>query len=257
MKTSRVIFGILIGLLISISALAQSSDTQLWYAMKFKIKPERLNEFVEYNKTYTSTCQENNYSFPIYVWRSQMYNYYWFTPIKDYNTVNEIMAEAWEFIPNMEKGFVRDFYENIEYQEEFFIRSIDSLSYKPKQNVEGLDYIEWWVNYMKPWTGGKYRRAFKACCNMQELNDFDYPMLALHSDIGMPGGSSYIMVFRGKNPADLYNHFEKAVANLDLEAKTLFKELDAVMRKFEKIPFWYQKELSYIPNEVINVDVIF
>ena len=101
---------------------------------------------------------------------------------------------------------------------------------------------------MKPWTGGKYRRAFKSSNEMQKKATFEYPIGALHSDIGMNGGSSYIRVFWGKDEADLYNHFNEIKENLDEVAAEMIGELNAVRRKFEKIPFWYQKDLSYTPE---------
>ena len=83
---------------------------------------------------------------------------------------------------------------------------------------------------------------------MQKKANFEYPIGALHSDIGMNGGSSYIIVFWGKDEADLYNHFNEIKENLDEVAAEMIGELNAVRRKFKKIPFWYQKDLSYTPE---------
>jgi len=61
----------------------------------------------------------------------------------------------------------------------------------------------------------------------------------------MNGGSSYISVFWGKDVADLYTHQDKAWELLGEEVQQMINDLDPFRRKFEKIRFWYQKDLSY------------
>ena len=68
------------------------------------------------------------------------------------------------------------------------------------------------------------------------------------SAVSMNGGSSYTRVFRGKDVADLYANNRKAQDLFNEEAKQLLNDLVPLRRKFEKIPLWYLKDLSYTPE---------
>ena len=61
-------------------------------------------------------------------------------------------------------------------------------------------------------------------------------------------GPAIITVFWGKNPADLYAHARKDWEMLGEEVREMINYLSSTTRKFEKIPFWRQKDLSYTPK---------
>jgi hypothetical protein len=249
MKITKLIFAFIIGLFITASVIAQSNENQLFFASKVIIKPEKVEQYIELSKVWVSACKEYNYPYSFSVWRSNIYDFYWFYPADDYNEVTEMTSKAWsEIIPNMEEGFPAEYFENIEYSESFFIRWVDSLSYNPQTSIEGLGYAEWWVHYMKPWTGLAYRKAFKNATDIRKKANFEYPTAVLQSDIGMNGGSAYISVFWGTDVADLYTHQNKAWELLDDEAQQMILDLVPLRRKYEKIGFWYQKDLSYSPE---------
>lgn len=83
---------------------------------------------------------------------------------------------------------------------------------------------------------------------MRKKLNSPYPTGVLHSDIGMKGGESYINVFWGKDVADLHTHQTKTWESYGEEAQQMVSDLVPLRRKFEKIRFWYQKELSYTPE---------
>lgn len=161
MKTIHLIFAFVIGLFITTSVIAQSNENQLFYAVKRTVKPKKIDNYNELSKTFASACKEHNYPYSFSVWQSNIYDFYWFYPVSDYNAVKEANTAAWEIVYKMEEGFAAKFYENIEYEEDFFINYIDSLSYTPETPVDGLVYDEWWINYVQPWTGLEFRKAFK------------------------------------------------------------------------------------------------
>ena len=82
---------------------------------------------------------------------------------------------------------------------------------------------------------------------MDRKGDFEYPIIRMQSDIGM-NGPAIITVFWGKNPADLYAHARKDWEMLGEEVREMINYLSSTTRKFEKIPFWRQKDLSYTPK---------
>ena len=98
---------------------------------------------------------------------------------------------------------------------------------------------------MKPWTGSEFRKAFKQVADIRKKANFEYPTGILQSDIGMNGGSSYISVFWGKDVADLYTRQNKAWELLGEEVQQMILDLVPLRRKFEKISFWFQEDLSY------------
>ena len=248
MKTTNLIFAFILGLIVTTSVTAQSNENQLYYTIKRTVKPDKIDNYIELSKTWANACKEHNYPYSFSVWQSNIYDFYWFYPVSDYNDVTEANNEAWKIVPKIEEGFPAKFYENIEYEEDFFIRYVDSLTYNPETEIESLVYAEWWIHYTKPLTGMQYRKAIKYCVEKQKKANLEYPIWTFKSDIGMNGGSSYIRVFLGKDIVDLNSCLGKMWENLGEEGQKMSKDLTPVRRKFEKIPFWYQKELSYTPK---------
>ena len=93
-------------------------------------------------------------------------------------------------------------------------------------------------------TGEKYREAFKQAIIMDDRANFEYPISRFHSDIGM-NGPAIVTVFWGKNAADLYSHVEKDWEILGDEVRKMIDDFRHNTRKFERIPFWYLKDLSF------------
>jgi hypothetical protein len=247
MKTTKLIFTFVLVLLFAPSVIAQETENQLFAALKHSVKPEKIDEYKELMKKFASACKEYNYPFSYSVWQSSLPDFYYFYPVKDYNTVEELNSEAWKIIPKMEPDYAKKLFETIESWDQFFLRGIDSLSYNPENGPiigEDLVYAEWWVNNYKTWTGWKYRNAFKRAIEMNKKAKSEYPIYRLQSDIGM-NGPAIITVFWGKNEADLNTHQDKNWENFGEEVQEMINDFRSTTRKFEKIPFWFQKDLSY------------
>ena len=247
MKTTKLILAFLLVLLFAPSAFAQEEENQLVYAFKHTVKPEKIDEYKELMKKFIIACKKYNYPFRISAWQSSLPDFYYFYPVKDYNAAKEVSSEAWEIVPKLESDYAKKLFETIESWEGFFLRGIDSLSYKPETSVEGLVYAEWWINHYKTWTGSKYRNTFKRTVEMQKKANFEYPIRRFQSDIGM-NGPAIITIFWGKNRADLNNQVEKIWENLGEEVQEMINDFSSTTRKFEKIQFRHLKELSYSPE---------
>lgn len=248
MRTTKLIFSIIIGLCVTTSAFAQSNENQLFYASKATVKADKIEQYIGLSKKWAEACEEHNYEFSFTVWQSNIYDFYWFYPVDDYNAVKDITAKSWELVPKLDEGFVKEYLENIEFSEDFFIHYIDSLSYTPETPVEGLVYAEWRISYNKPYSGMKFRKAFKHAVDMREQLNSEYPSGSLYGDIGMNGGECYIKVFWGKNPADLHTTQSETWNSFGEEVHQVIRDLQPSRRKFEVIPFWFQKEMSYSPE---------
>lgn len=250
MKATKIITSFVCLILISSTLVAQRTENQLFYATKHTVKPEKIEQYKDLMSKYASACKEHNYPFAFSGWQSTNPDFYYFYRVKDYNTADEIGVEAWKIVPKMESGYAKKLFETIESWDTFFLRNIDSLSYNPENGSvagEELPYAEWWINYHQTWTGGKYRKTFRKGVDMQKKTNFDYPIYRLQSDIGM-NGPAIISIFWGKNPADLYAHMQKNWNNLGEEVQSMINDFGSTTRKFEKIPFWYQPEMSYSPE---------
>jgi len=247
MKTTKIIFVFLAVLLFAPSVIAQQMENQLYYVTKYTVKPEKIDEYKELMKKFASACKEYNYPFSFSTWQSSYPDFYYFYPVKDYNTIEEMGSAAWKIVPKLESDYAKKLFETIESWNQFFLRGIDSLSYNPENGPvigEDLVYAEWWVNYHKTWTGSKYRNAFKQGVEILKKAKSEYPIYRFQSDIGM-NGPAIITVFWGKNEADLNTHQDKGWENFGEEVQEMFNDFSSTTRKFEKIPFWYQKDLSY------------
>ena len=247
MKIKKIILSFLPVIFFTTSVFAQQGDNQLYLAVKHKVKPEKIDEYLMVWKELAATCKEQNYPFSYSAWQSAFPDFYFFFPVKDYNAAMEISTQMWKIIPKMGAGSGEKLMTTLESWDQFFIRSIDTLSYNPTKSVEGLVYAEWWINYYNTWTGSEYRKAIKQVKDMQNKVNFEYPYYVFQADIGM-NGPAIITVFWGKSPSDLYNHTDKAWQNLGEVGQKMIQDLNLVTRQFEKITFWNRKDLSYSPE---------
>jgi hypothetical protein len=246
-KPVLIIFTFLLVLLYTPSVFAQQEGNQLYYAMKHSVKPEKIDEYKELMKKYTSACKEYNFPVGVSAWQSAFPDFYYFYRIDDYNAVEQLRSEQWKIEKKIGSDYVKKIFETIESFDDFFIRGIDSLSYNPTTNVDGLDYAEWWVHYHKTWKRRIYINAFKQANDIHKKSNYEYPIATFKGDIGM-NRPAIITVFWAKNPADLYAHTGKAWESLGEEVQTMINDFSSTTRKFEKIPFWRQKDLSYTPE---------
>jgi hypothetical protein len=248
MKTKTIIVALVSVLLFTPALIAQESGSQLYTVIKHSVIPGKIDEYKELMKKFASACEQYGYPSSYYACQSTYPDFYYFYPLFNYHNVEKLRTESWKVISNMESDYAQRLFNTIESWDQFFIRRIDSLSYTPDNYSEIRDdlvYSEWWVNYYKVGTGEKYREAFKQAIIMNEKEHFDYPISRFQSDIGM-NGPAIVTVFWGKNPSDLYNHVEKDWEILGEEVRAMIDDFRSTIRKFEKIPFWYQEELSFI-----------
>ena len=219
----------------------------MFAALKHTVKPDKIDEYKELMTKFATACKEHNYPFSYSAWQSSHPDFYYFYAIKDYNAVQELNSESWKIVPHMEADFAKKLFETIDSWEQFFIKSIDSLHYMPENPpVIGADlpYAEWWVNHHQPWTGWKYRNTFQKANEMSAKANFEYPIHRFRSDVGM-NGPAIITIFWGKNAADLYAQSSKNWSILGEEVQNMIRDFRSTTRKFEKIPFWYQKDMAY------------
>ena len=247
MKTTKLIFTFVLVLLFAPSVFAQEEVNQLFLASKLTVKPEKIDEYKELQKIWVSACKEHHYPFAFSVWESSLPNFYIFHPVKDYNFIEDSRSERGKMMPNMEPDYMKRLLGTVKSWDEFYLRADDDISYKPENRADGLVYAEWWISYNKPGTGMKYRNAYKRAVEMQKKANYEYHISRYQADIGMIS-PAIISVHWGKNPADLYTHKEKAWDNLGEEVHEMFNELSSTTIKIKKIPFWYQKDLSYSPE---------
>jgi hypothetical protein len=249
MKIKKIIFAFLLVVFFAPSVFAQEEENQLFYTFKHEVKPEKIDEYKELMKKFASACKEHNYPFTYSAWQSTHPNFYYFWPAKDHNVAKEVMDKAWgTVIPNMDQDWGSKFFETFESWDDFFLRSRVNLSYNPETNVDGLDYAEWWIHYNKTGTDEKYRNAIKQGVDIHKKTNFEYPISTFRADIGMNNRPAFITIFWGKNPADLYTHVGKGWESFGEEVQKMINDFSSTTRKFEKIPFWRQKELSYSPE---------
>jgi hypothetical protein len=226
---------------------AQSNENQLYYALKHSVKTGKIDEYRNLMSQLTEAYEKYNYPFTFSGWQSLIANFYYFYPVDDYNQVENLFQEAWKIIPELGEGFVQEFNRTIESWDDFFIRSIDSLSYNPENTTDlGLVYAEWRIRYYASGEGMKYFETSKLVNETYKKINYDYPVSIFQGDIGM-NRPNFFSVFWGKNPPDLYAHQRNSWENFDSELKNRIGDNSAT-RKFEIIPFWYQEDLSYSPE---------
>lgn len=247
MKTTKTILSFLFVLIYSTSILAQQQENQLILTIKHKVKPEKIDEYLKVWEELASACKEHNYPYTYYVWQSTLPDFYFFFPVKDYNSATEISNEMWKIVPKMGSGYGEKLMTTLDSWDQFFLRRNDSISYNPENSAEGLVYAEWWIRYHQTWNGWNYRNTFKQTIEKTNESNAEYPIARFQADIGM-NGPAIITVFWGKNPADLYAHRSKNWEDLGDEGQKMINDLKSTTRKIDKIPFWYLKELSYTPE---------
>ena len=100
-KPALIIVTFLLLSLYSPSVFAQQEGNRLVYAIKHKVKPEKIDEYKELMKKFASACKEYNYPVGISAWQSTFPDFYYFYAIDDYNTIEQLRSEAWEIVPKL------------------------------------------------------------------------------------------------------------------------------------------------------------
>lgn len=148
---------------------------------------------------------------------------------------------------NVEQDFGSKLMSNVESWDSFFLRRNDNLSYNPEESVDGLDYAEWQMRYIKPRSGSEIRNTFNQINKMLNASNAEYPVHRFYGDTGL-NGPVFITVFWGKNAIDLNTYRDKIWENYGEEGQKLIQDLNLITRKIERVSFWYMKDLSYTPE---------
>lgn len=247
MKKSLIILSFLLVVFFTPSVFAQEDENQLYVAYKHTVKPEKMDVYLEIWKQVSTVCKQNNFPFAYYVWQSRFPEIYFFFPIEDYNVPQEINNKFWELMAKVEPGFGSKVMADVESWDSFFLRRNDDLSYNPEKSVEGLDHAEWQMRYLKTRTGSEIRNTFKQINEKLKEINAEYPVHRFYGDIGL-NGPVFITVFWGKNATDLNAYRAKIWEDYGEEGQKLIQDLNPITRRFESVPFWYMKDLSYTPE---------
>lgn len=244
MKKSLIISPFLIGVFFAFSVYAQQEDNQLWVAYKHNVKPDKMDEYMNVWKRVSTECKKHNFPYKYYAWQSTFPEIYYFFPVEDYNTPQEINNEFWKLMEKVEPGFGTKVMAGVESWDSFFLRRNDNLSYDPEESVEGLIHGEWLMRYYKTGTGSKIRNTFKQINEKLKESNAEYPVGRFYGDIGL-NGPVIITIFWGKNATDLNKHRAKTWEDFGEEGQKLIQNLNPITRKVERVSFNYMEELSY------------
>lgn len=248
MKTIKSLVGVLLATFLYSSVFAQ--ENQLWYAHKFQVHPDKIDDFRTSFSEYAKTSAANNKEHAFYVFRSLSPVFYQFQRVSDYNGADDLGTEAWQIFDKMDKGQMSKLIESIESWHGFFIQSIDSLSYRPEGGPvigEDLLYAEWWIQHIKNGKMSTYAKTYDLAVKRNKASGITYPVGRFEMKLGMEK-PAIINVFWGKNPADLYTHLQKVWDGLGPEVQDMINNFNDTRRRSSRIQLWLEPSMSYVPE---------
>ena len=246
---------LMIGFSLNISAQEELPKYQAFYLVDDFVKSSMVSEYEVAVKDYVALFAENNFPYPIYLYSTNDYHYYYVTPIalsysaldsiyKSFDNIVKANPEKWDAIWKKFEGTYN--YNKIET-----ILLNRELSYVPKEprlKPEEKNFSYWVFTYVKV---GKTKEFNEILKNWKEL----YTSKNIKDGYNIYWGELgveqplYIWHMTGKNSLDFWTQASSSHEVLANDAKSLWEQTRKLTRKIEYQEGWYRPEFSYEPEK--------
>ncbi len=256
-KATVFLLACLMVCLFTITTLAQAEKpkTQLYMVFELVTKPSMAKDYENAVKEEFALLEECKFPHPWYVYSTDDFHYYFFSPMDNFASIDEMDKSYAEMAKKIGKqrwqAVMKRIDDKSEYYHMYMIRYKPDLSYTPENprlKPEDANFISIDFYYIQP---GKEKEFEEVCKDYNALdkrkkipNDYSFSVMAIGTEMPL-----YIGLARGRNASDLFSHWEKQQEIEGEEGKVLWEKTWAVCRKFETKTGWFRPDLSYIPEK--------
>ena len=234
---------------------AQKPQKQMWYHWDDLVYPAKVKEYVEAAKAVNEFLKEQDYPFPMNVFSSDDFHFYYAMPISSYASLDtlemlwgkifkevgeEEMAPLWKaFIGTQESTLNR-----------IYVHRPD-LSYKAETSYLGdkeANFLQLYIFYPMYGMGMKFEETCRKWVDLYKSKNIDasYDIYEILEGDQTP---CYFFVMSGVNAADFYAKNMELWEIIKENGKELQQEMFSLLRKVDVKHLWYRKGLSYVPGE--------
>ena len=262
MKSQKIITLLLLFLLcFALTVVAQEKEKenkiQAYYINEDQVKPCMVFEYEEALKEYSAFMKENKYKYPLHLFSTDDFIYYYSTPMDFSGAYLDSINAAYSEVVSKDKEKWGKIWEKFEgtyhYNKSYVIAYNSALSYSPKEtSYKGNEkhYVDFTFVSVKVGKSGEMKEILKKWVEIYKK--YDLP-LGFDTYIGNIGTEQplFIWISRGKDRVD---HWTKAALNSEKfkdnkESDELWKETLKLIRKMETKAGFYRPDLSYQPEK--------
>ncbi|MFC2164023.1 hypothetical protein ACFLT2_03375 [Acidobacteriota bacterium] len=258
MKTKlSVLLLSLVVCLCAFAILAQGEEEEFQFVLVEELEAN-VNMINQYNEVLTelvSLCKKHNFPYSWSTWGSDDFHYFFFYSIKDYSDIAGIEKAQQEIFKKIGEAKYQELLEKalpaIVNFKHYVYRALPEQTFipdNPRLKDEEKKFMTWdifWPDVLKEQelleTGKEWVALLKA-------KNVDYESYAFAGDIGTER-PVYLIVEFGKDINDYWTHSEKMQELQGEEGRKLGQRDMAMTLKRRWMNFWFQPELSYMPEE--------
>jgi len=257
MKKTRILLVMLlmISCLLNITAQEELPKFQVYYLGDELVKSSMVSEYELALKDYIALFAENNYPYPIYVYSTNDYHYYYVTPTEsrysELDSIRKHVGKVYSNNPEKWEAVWKKFEGTYDYYKPEVIVLNRELSYTPenprlKQEEENFNY--WVFTYVKVGKTKEFVEIIKKWKELYKNNNISDGFNIYWGDLGSEQ-PLYIWHMTGKDAADFWTQANSSHEILGEEAKILWEQTAKLTRKIENKDGWFRPKLSYFLEE--------
>ena len=238
---------------LTIAAQTQEQEAQLYFVRQIMVKPSKVMDYFEGTKDLMAQIKEQNFPYPINVFRSNDFTFQFIVPLKntaDLQVLGDTMKELMAKIePELGQKIQKLLDGTSEFREDALIALRPELSYMPENprlTPEEINFQSWTFTYLLPGKEMAFEEMAKKYKILYQTKNIPDSFMLYEVIMGKEQ-PLYILVQTAKNPGDYFslNHSE----TLGEEGAALQSKLWSVIRKIEYKQAWIDRDLSYIIQE--------
>jgi hypothetical protein len=240
-----------LAILFVLNTAAQDKKELLWLVGEEHVKPELIEQYYEVSKELKELCKVEKFPYTYNVWNPQPFHFALWYPIEEMNDISRI-EEAWDaIVEKYGKEKFAKFQECIESQINKVMVTQLNLSYEPESprlSEEDIGYGYMQEIYVKKGSEQAVEDLFAKAIAIMKEKGLENATYVGKGKIGYDQPVYFAWSY-GKDRMDFLEQQKLDGEKLAEEFEQINAELIKHIKDINNIDDWWEKELSYKPEE--------
>lgn len=258
-KVSIILMVCLVVTLLALTTWAKAEEgeqeTLLIWLREIAVKPPLTEEYHAAMKDYVALCKEHNYPYAFSAWVEPNMNYTYVYIVDDYQAPMNIYKASSEMLKKWGEEKAQNFEKalrtSISSYKDYFVEILLEYSYipeNPRLKAEERNYAIWDIFYVPFDKEAEFFELGKKMVSLMKSKNITEDMYFHTGRLGTKRPFHFVLAF-AKDPADFWATNEKMWEQLGKEGGEIYKKTIKLIEKRGFKQFWYEKSLSYEPEE--------